>query len=122
MTLLLVAVAGAIGAPARFVIERLLTRPGRLGVPWGTFVVNVTGSFALGVVAGAALEHGLSATMVAVVGSGFLGAYTTFSTFVYEVVRRAEAGALRLAAAYVGASVTVGTAAAVIGLTITGAF
>lgn len=122
MTLLLVAVAGAIGAPARFVLERALTRPGRLGVPWGTFVVNVTGSLALGLVAGAAARHGLSTTTVAIAGSGFLGAYTTFSTFVYEAVRRAEAGAVGVAATYVGASIGVGTAAAIVGLAITGAF
>lgn len=129
MTLVLVMVAGALGAPTRFVIERAVTRAGHSSFPWGTWIVNVTGSFALGLVAGLGLRHGLSTSATAIAGSGFLGAYTTFSTFVVETVRTAGGGTedveprgLRVALRYVGSSVACGTVAAIAGLAATGAF
>ena len=71
--------------------------PGRLdpAFPLGTLVVNVTGSIALGLVVGLGLYHGLPATPCTLIGTGFLGAYTTFSTFSYETVRLLEDGARR---------------------------
>ena len=76
MTAALFVVAAGVGAVARFLLSRRLNRPGRF--PIGTFVVNVSGSFALGLLAGAGPE------MLTVVGVGGLGAYTTFSTFAVE--------------------------------------
>ena len=58
--------------------------------PWGTCVVNISGSFVLGVITGLALYHGLGVDSKLVFGTGFCGAYTTFSTFSYETVRLAE--------------------------------
>lgn len=120
MTLIAVLVAGALGAPARYLVERAL-RPAGQVFPWGTFVVNLSGSFALGVVTGAALAQGLSADARTIVGTGFLGAYTTFSTYAYEVVRRAEDGRPRVATVYALASVVLGVAFAAAGLAVTGA-
>ncbi len=87
-------IAGAIGAPARYLVDELVK--GRYpGVfPWGTFVINVTGSLILGVVTGLALYHGLGPIPKTAIGVGFCGAFTTFSTFSYETVRLVESGSL----------------------------
>lgn len=127
MTLALVMLSGALGAPTRFLIERGVARWTGHAFPWGTWIVNISGSFALGVVTGLAMRHGLSPSATAVLGSGFLGAYTTFSTFVVEAVRLAEGGIARrrdgaLAVAYVASSLGVGIVAAMAGLATTGAF
>jgi CrcB protein len=119
VTLLGVLVAGALGAPARYLVERAAHRAGR-AFPFGTFVVNVSGSLALGVVAGLALAHGLSGTARTVLGTGFLGAYTTFSTYAYETVRQAEAGRARVAVTYLLGSVAAGGVAAAVGLALAG--
>ena len=80
-----VALAGGVGATLRFLVDGAVTA--RVGPrrPWGTFVVNVTGSFALGAVTGVASAWGPA--WAAVVGAGLLGGYTTFSTATWEAVR-----------------------------------
>lgn len=116
MTFLGVAIAGALGAPARYLVERAISaRTGR-GFPWGTFVVNATGSLALGFITGLALYHGLGTAPKAVVGTGFVGAYTTFSTYAYESVDAAERSTARHAGAYAIGSIVIGVAAATLGL------
>jgi CrcB protein len=119
VTLVGVLVAGALGAPARYLVERAGRQLGS-AIPWGTFVVNLSGSFLLGIITGVALSHGISPAARAVVGTGFLGAYTTFSTYVYEVVRDAERRRVPNATVYLLASVVVGTGAAAAGLALTG--
>lgn len=89
--------AGAVGAPARYLVDGYV-RERRLGLfPWGTFVVNVTGSLLLGLLTGLGLYHAFPATPKAVLGTGFCGAYTTFSTFSLETVRLLEEGATSVA-------------------------
>jgi CrcB protein len=117
-----VAIAGALGAPARYLLERAVTATHRSAFPWGTFVVNVSGSLALGVLAGLVLDQGWSKDAQTLLGTGFLGAYTTFSTFAYEIVRRAEEGAPRVAVAYALGSIAAGVAAAAAGLVLAGAW
>jgi CrcB protein len=104
-----VAVAGALGALARYSIGLAV---GPRSFPWATFGINVTGSFALGVVLTVAVAHGWSTETVAAVAIGFLGAYTTYSTFAFESFNLAHAGRALTAAAYVAASVVVGVLAA----------
>lgn len=120
MTLLGVLVAGALGAPARYLLERAMRRAGRV-FPWGTFVVNLSGSLAIGLVTGAALAQGFSPDARAILGTGFLGAYTTFSTYTYEIVRTAENGAGRVATAYALSSLLLGVGLAAAGLAVMGA-
>jgi CrcB protein len=79
--------AGALGALARFLIDALIKQRWRASFPLGTVVINVTGSLLLGVLAGAVLFHGESSTWQTVVGTGFCGGYTTFSTASFETVR-----------------------------------
>lgn len=98
MTFLLIAVAGGLGATTRFVVDRIVARRNRFRVPLGTLVINITGSFALGIlaglIAGVATGHlhdtttgGTGAAVAAVVGTGFCGGYTTFSTASVESAR-----------------------------------
>ena len=114
------AVAG-VGAPARYLVDGWVQDRTRGAFPWGTLTVNVSGCLALGVVAGLRLYHGLGATPLVVLGSGLLGGYTTFSTFTFETVRLAEAGALDQALRNVAATAVVGLAAAGAGLAIAAA-
>jgi CrcB protein len=96
---LLVAVGGSLGAAAaRYLLDRAIATRQTSPFPLGTLVVNVTGSIALGLLLGLAASHQIPSSIVILVGTGFLGAYTTFSTFTFENVRLLEDGAWRYAA------------------------
>jgi CrcB protein len=86
-------VAGAVGAPVRYLVDIAVAERVRGALPWGTLVINVSGSFLLGLLTGLGLHHGFPKTARAVLGAGFCGAYTTFSTFTFETVRMLEEGA-----------------------------
>jgi CrcB protein len=103
-----VGAVGGLGAIARFVLDDAVE--GRLGgvFPYGTLVVNVSGSFALGALVGAAL----GGDAFSVAGTGFIGAFTTFSTWALESHRLAEDGELGLGLANVAVSLVLGVAAA----------
>jgi CrcB protein len=114
-------VAAGVGAPARYLVDGWVQdRTGGV-FPWGTFAVNVSGCLALGLLTGLGLHHGLDVTAQTVVGTGGLGAYTTFSTFTFETVRLAEEGAVDLAFRNAAAGLLVGLAAASVGLALTAA-
>jgi len=82
----LAAPAGALGALARFGTGRLMARGLGLHAPWGVLAVNILGTFLLGVLVGLTPGHGL----VLILGAGFLGSYTTFSTWMTETDALAE--------------------------------
>ena len=84
-----VALAGGLGAAARFVLDGVVRArtAQRARFPSGTFLINATGSLLLGLVVGLTSAHLLPETLHAVVGAGFLGGYTTFSTASFETVR-----------------------------------
>jgi len=86
--------AGALGAPIRYLVDGYVGDHTEGAFPWGTFVVNVTGSLLLGVLTGLALYHAFPKTPKVVLGTGFCGAYTTFSTFTFETVSLLEEGAV----------------------------
>jgi CrcB protein len=111
VTWLLVALGAAVGAPARYLADRAIQRRARGVRPWGTTTVNVVGSFVLGIVASTSPGTGWSA----LVGTGFCGALTTYSTFGYETVRLAESGESGAAWWNVVVSTVAGIAAAAAG-------
>jgi CrcB protein len=116
LQIVLVALGGAMGAVTRLLVGIAITARAGDAVPWGTFVINVSGCFVLGVVLGglqAGTFHLLARPLVA---TGFLGAYTTFSTFGAETILLLEEGSVLRATAYVVASVALGLVAAVFGL------
>jgi CrcB protein len=106
-----VAFVGGLGAVARFVADGWIgTRFGR-ELPLGTFAINITGSFLLGLLDGLAL----SGDAMVIAGTATIGAYTTFSTWMFETHRLAEDGEFTAAALNIGASIVVGLAAVVLG-------
>jgi CrcB protein len=110
MTALLVVVGAAVGAPLRYLVDQLVrTRYGG-PFPWGTLIVNVAGSALLGGLAGAGTA--LPQPLAVLLGTGFCGALTTYSTFGYEVLRLAEDRAYLLATANVVVSVVAAVGAA----------
>lgn len=121
MTLVLIGMAGAAGAVARLVIVSWFAR-WRLAAafPWGTFAVNVVGSLLLGLVTGLHLQGGHSAEGKALVGAGFLGALTTFSTWQMETYRLHRRGSRQAAWANLLFSPMAGLAAAWLGLAVGG--
>jgi CrcB protein len=108
--------AGAVGAPLRYLVDAAISDRVRGVAPWGTLVVNVSGSLALGMVTGFALYHGFPNTSRIVLGTGFCGAYTTFSTFTFETVRLAGEGVRRGAVGNALLTVFASGAAAALGL------
>ncbi|MFY1584304.1 fluoride efflux transporter CrcB [Micromonospora sp. WMMD734] len=117
MTVLLIALGAALGAPLRYLTDRAVQARHDSRFPWGTLTVNVAGSLLLGAVAGVPAGP----TVTALVGTGFCGALTTWSTFGYETVRLARAGDRRYALANVLVSVLAGLGAATLGFALTGA-
>ena len=108
--------AAGLGAVARALLDGWVTGRTSGPFPWGTLVVNLSGSFVLGLIAGLTLYHGLSDGTRTVLGTGAMGAYTTFSTFTLETVRLAEDGAAGAAVRNVAISFLVGLGAASAGV------
>jgi CrcB protein len=116
MLILGIALAGAVGAPARYLLEGYVLRRTRRAFPLGTLLVNVSGSLVLGFLTGLALYHAFPATPKTVLGTGFCGAYTTFSTFAYDTVRLVESRRFTIARAYLVASLVLPALAAAAGM------
>lgn len=113
MSLLLVLVGGAVGAPLRYLADVFIQSRHDSVYPWGTFTVNVVGSAVLGFLAGASTVHALPAWALALGGTGFCGALTTFSTFGFETIRLIEERSLAEAALNAGLSLVAGQVAAI---------
>ncbi len=116
MLILGIAIAGAAGAPARYLLDGYVQARAGSHLPLGTLVINVSGSLVLGFLTGLALYHAFPATPKTVLGTGFCGAYTTFSTFAYETVRLAEERERARAFKYALASLVVPALAAAAGM------
>jgi CrcB protein len=108
--------AGACGSLLRYEVELRVRRRFGPSFPYGTLLINVSGSFALGVLAGLAEHHGVRTGVVTILGTGLRGAYTTFSTFTFDTVGLAGRGRSGAAAANLGASLVLGLGAAALGL------
>ena len=109
MALALIALGGAGGAVSRYLVDTFVSERVGAEFPWGTFVVNMTGSFALGVLFALAVERDVLPSDIRLpVMTGFVGAYTTFSTLMLETWRLAETGSTVAAVANIVGSVAVG--------------
>lgn len=84
---LAIAAAGGVGAVCRFVLDGLLTSLSEADFPWPTVLINITGSLLLGLITGFAVSGLLPEAWRLVLGTGFLGGYTTFSTASVDTVR-----------------------------------
>jgi fluoride exporter len=109
-------IAGSVGAPARYLLDGFVQDGTEGAFPWGTYVINVSGSLLLGLITGAALYHAFPSSPKIWLGTGFCGAYTTFSTFTFETIRLLEEGAVADAFFNAIASLLTATAAAAVGL------
>ena len=102
---------GGLGAVARFMMDRAVSRRTKGSFPYGTLVVNISGAVLLGFLSGLVLSHGVA--MLA--GTAFLGAYTTFSTWMLETQRLTDERQIWPAAANIVVSVVLGLSAAAAG-------
>lgn len=116
MIALMVAIGALVGAPARYLTDRAVQSSHETVFPWGTLTVNVVASLVLGVLTGAAAH--LDPRVVALVGTGFCGALSTYSTFSYETLRITAEGARFYAVANIVLSLVAGIGAAALGLSI----
>lgn len=113
MTVLLISLGAAVGAPLRYLVDRALTRTAS---PWGTLVVNVGGSGLLGVV----VANAPDAEQFALLATGFCGALTTYSTFSYETLRLIEQGRGRRAMLFASVNLGLGFGALALGVALAG--
>ncbi len=115
MKVALIGIAGAGGALVRYGIGVAV---GGRSFPWSTLGINITGSFLLGFVLAFGIQRGWSETTTVPIAIGFLGAYTTFSTFSHEAFTLARTDRASLATIYVAVSVVGGLLAALAGYTL----
>jgi len=112
-----VGVAGFFGAASRYWLDGVVSRATGGSFPWGTWVVNISGCFVLGLLTTVLTERLMvNTTLRVALTVGFIGAYTTFSTFTYETVRLGQDGAVGLAFVNAASSVAVGIGAAWLGI------
>ena len=113
---LYVALGSAVGGVSRFALATAIQSRVGTPFPWGTLVINITGSLILGFILRYALQTpAISPEVRALLTTGFCGGYTTFSTFSYEAATLIEEGGYQRAALYVLASVLVSLAAVFLG-------
>ena len=115
MTLLLAMVGAAVGAPTRWVLDQWVQGRRDSVLPIGTLAINTMGSLLLGVLLAAGMRSLLGPDALALLGTGFCGGFTTFSTFSYETVRLAQDGARGAAGRNIVLSVALGLAASALG-------
>jgi CrcB protein len=116
--ILFVAAGGAIGSALRYSAMVWISQRLSQGFPWHTFIVNVAGSFLLGLLLSLSVEHGGWDRFTIFLGIGVLGGFTTFSTFSFESLRLLEEGMLGAGVANMALSVLLGVAAAAAGIAI----
>lgn len=120
LTVALLGLAGGLGAASRFLLDGLIRSRFRTALPVATIVINVTGSFLLGLIAGAVGAHAAPAGLQAIAGTGFLGGYTTFSTASFETVRLVQSRRTGLALVNGVGTAMAAVAAAAAGLALGG--
>ena len=119
MTVVLVGLGGFAGAISRYLVDGFVSDRTGGGFPWGTLVINASGTFVLGLLFAMTTERAIfPAEIRAPLMIGYLGAYTTFSTYLLESWRLIEDGAWAMALANLGGSIAVGLVAVAAGMII----
>lgn len=116
MLALTVSLAAGLGAVLRYVVDVTVQQRARAEFPYGTLVINLSGSLFLGVVTGLSLHHGLPTNPTLILGTGLAGGYTTLSTWAVESLALTQEGSLAAAGLNVLGSFALGMAAAAAGL------
>ncbi|MEJ3750366.1 fluoride efflux transporter CrcB [Actinomycetes bacterium KLBMP 9797] len=116
MSLLLVILGAAVGAPLRYLTDRAVQARHDTAFPWGTFTVNIAGSLILGLLTGVLIAGAAPDSLGLLIGVGFCGALTTYSTFSYETLRLVESGSVFYAALNAVISVSAALGAAFTGV------
>jgi fluoride exporter len=115
-----IGVAGASGALSRYLLGRFVAERANTQFPLGTFIINISGAFVIGLLAGLAGHKALSPTLQLILATGFLGGYTTYSTMNWEGLQLARAGSTRNGMLYLGGSLLLGLIVAALGMALGG--
>jgi CrcB protein len=105
MIALMVALGAAVGAPCRYLLDQWVQSRHESGLPLGTLLINLAGSAVLGLLVGLGASGALGSAALAAGGTGWCGAFTTYSTFSFETVQLARRGRFGVATGYVVVSV-----------------
>ena len=119
MDTLVIGFSGALGALARYILSQWAKDWNHTPYPLGTFMINITGSFFIGLIMTLAIEKFvISPKWRLAITSGFLGGFTTFSTFAYETIQLINNGRFGLAMLYAIASIAFGLIGAWVGISL----
>lgn len=113
-----VGIAGALGAVTRYLLGRFIAERSGSQIPWGTFIINITGSFLIGLIFAITSQNFISPALQSILATGFLGGYTTFSTMNWEGFQLVRGGSTVQCFLYLGGSFVFGLAAEMLGMTI----
>lgn len=116
MTVILLALAGGLGAAVRFVVDGFVRARLKTAFPWGTVIINISGSLLLGFLAGLVMRGQAPESLLLILGTGFLGGYTTFSTASLETIRLVQSGRTALAVINGLGTMAVSVVAAAVGV------
>jgi CrcB protein len=116
----LVGLAGALGAVCRYILGRFVAERVNRKFPLGTFCINLSGSFVIGLLFALTSRKLVSSTLQVILATGFLGGYTTFSTMSWESMQLVRGGSTRGGLLYLGGSMLLGLLAATLGLMLGG--
>ncbi|HEU5230882.1 MAG TPA: fluoride efflux transporter CrcB [Ktedonobacteraceae bacterium] len=116
--IVMIGLAGSIGAVVRYLLGRLVAQRLRSQIPFATLLINVSGSFLIGLLFVAALRHRISSTVQVTLATGFLGGYTTFSTMSWEGMQLIKRGNQRASFLYLGGTVALGLLAVAVGFAV----
>ena len=113
---IMIGVAGALGALARYLLGRFVTEKYGSQIPYGTLIINVSGALVIGLLFALAGRQLISLGLQAILATGFLGGYTTFSTMNWENFQLAREGKMRISMLYLRGSLLLGLGAAAAGI------
>ena len=113
-----IGLAGALGAVARYLLSRFIAERVRSSFPLGTFVINISGAFLIGLIFALTTEKVLAATTQATLATGFMGGFTTFSTLNWETIQLGRSGNTALGSLYLGGTYALGLCAVIMGIVV----